>query len=44
VLKEGVKSGNQGGGVNSLTRHLEVEAGWRGVAKRGGGVAGISRR
>jgi hypothetical protein len=32
VVKEGVNSGNQGGGVNSLTRHLEVEAGWRGVA------------
>jgi hypothetical protein len=28
VVKEGVNSGNQGGGVNSLTRHLEVEAGW----------------
>jgi hypothetical protein len=35
VVKEGVKEGNQGGGVNSLTRHLEVEAGWRGVADRG---------
>jgi hypothetical protein len=28
VIKEGVNSGNQGEGVNSLTRHLEVEAGW----------------
>jgi hypothetical protein len=43
VVKEGVNSGNQGGGVNSLTRHLEVEAGWRGVAERGGGMAGIGR-
>jgi hypothetical protein len=34
-LRRGVNSGNQGGGVNSLTRHLEVEAGWRGVAERG---------
>jgi hypothetical protein len=30
VVKEGVNSGNQGGGVNSLTRHLEVEAGCAG--------------
>jgi hypothetical protein len=44
VVKEGVNSGNQGGGVNSLTRHLEVEAGWCGVAERGGGMAGIGRR
>jgi hypothetical protein len=35
VVKEGVNSGNQGGGVNSLTRHLEVEIGWLGVAERG---------
>jgi hypothetical protein len=40
VVKEGVNSGNQGGGVNSLTRHLEVEAGWRGVAERSGGEPG----
>jgi hypothetical protein len=40
----GDNSGNQGRGVNSLTRHLEVEAGWRAVAERGGGVAGIGRR
>jgi hypothetical protein len=44
VVKEGVNSGNQGGGVNYLTRHLEVEARWRGVAERGGGMAGIGRR
>jgi hypothetical protein len=44
VVKEGVDSGNQGGGVNSLTRHLEVEAGWRGAAERGGGMAEIGRR
>jgi hypothetical protein len=34
VVKEGVNSGNQGGEVNCLARHLEVEAGWRGVAER----------
>jgi hypothetical protein len=28
VVKEGVNSGNQGGEVNYLARHLEVEAGW----------------
>jgi hypothetical protein len=28
VVKEGVNSGNQGGEVNCLARHLEVEAGW----------------
>ncbi len=44
MVKKGVNSGNEGGGVNSLTRHLEVEAGWRGVAERGGGVAGNGRR
>ncbi len=44
VFKEGVNSGNQGGEVNCLARHLEVEAGWSGVAERSGGVAGIGRR
>jgi hypothetical protein len=44
VVKEGVNSGNQGGEVNYLAQHLEVEAGWRGVAERGGSVAGIGRR
>jgi hypothetical protein len=44
VVKEGVDSGNQGGEVNYLARHLEVEAGWSGVAERSGGMAGISRR
>jgi hypothetical protein len=44
VVKEGVNSGNQGGGVNYLTWHLEVEVGWRGAAERGGGMAGIDRR
>jgi hypothetical protein len=44
VVKEGVNSGNQGGEVNCLARHLEVEAGWSGVAERSGGVAGIDRR
>jgi hypothetical protein len=44
VVKEGVNSGNQGGEVNYLSRHLEVEAGWSGVAERSGGVAGIGRR
>jgi hypothetical protein len=43
VVKEGVNSGNQGEGVNSFTRHLEVEVGWRGVAERDDGVAGIGR-
>jgi hypothetical protein len=28
VVKEGVNSGNQGGEVNCLARHHEVEAGW----------------
>jgi hypothetical protein len=32
VVKEGVNSGYQGGEVNYLARHLEVEAGWSGVA------------
>jgi hypothetical protein len=27
-----------------LTRHLEAEAGWRGVAERSGAVAGVGRR
>jgi hypothetical protein len=31
-------------GVNTLTRHLEVEFVWHGVAERGGGVAGIGQR
>jgi hypothetical protein len=44
VVKEGVNSGNQGREVNCLARHLEVEAGWSGVAERSGGVAGIGRR
>ena len=44
VVKEGVNSGNQGGEVNFLARHLEVEAEWSGVAERSGGVAGIGRR
>jgi hypothetical protein len=44
VVKEGVNSGNQGGEVNCLARHLEVEAGWSGVTERSGGVAGIGRR
>jgi hypothetical protein len=44
VVKKGVNSGNQGGEVNCLARHLEVEAGWSGVAERSGGVAGIHRR
>jgi hypothetical protein len=44
VVKEGVNSGNQGGGVNCLARHLEVEVGWSGVAERSDGVAGIGRR
>jgi hypothetical protein len=43
VVEEGVNSGNQGGEVNYLARHLDVEAGWSGVAERSGGVAGISR-
>jgi hypothetical protein len=33
VVKEGVSSGNQGRGVNSLTWHLEVEVGWPREAK-----------
>jgi hypothetical protein len=44
VVKEGVNSGNQGREVNCLARHLEVEAGWSGVAERSGGVAGIGWR
>jgi hypothetical protein len=40
VVKEGVNSGNQGGGVNSLTRHLEVEAGWLREAVAWPGSAG----
>jgi hypothetical protein len=44
VVKEGVNSGNQGGEVNCLARHLEVEVGWSGVVERSGGVAGIGRR
>jgi hypothetical protein len=28
VVKEGVNSGNEGGGVDSLNQHPEVEAGW----------------
>jgi hypothetical protein len=28
VVKEGVNLGNQGGEVNFLAQHLEVEAGW----------------
>jgi hypothetical protein len=44
VGKEGVNSGNQGGEVNYLARHLKVEAGWSGVAERSSGVAGIGRR
>jgi hypothetical protein len=40
----GVNSGNQGGEVNCLARHLEVEAGWSGVAERSGGMPGIGRR
>jgi hypothetical protein len=44
MVKEGVNSGNQGGEVNCLARHLKVEAGWSGVAERGGGVAGIGQR
>jgi hypothetical protein len=42
VVKEGVNSRNHGGEVNCLARHLEVEAGWSGVAERSGGVAGIA--
>jgi hypothetical protein len=38
VVKEGVNSGNQGREVNCLARHLEVEAGWSGVAERSRGV------
>jgi hypothetical protein len=44
VVQEGVNSGNQDGEVNCLARHLEVEAGWSGVAERSGGVARIGRR
>jgi hypothetical protein len=44
VVEEGVNSGNQGGEVNYLAQHLEVEAGWSGVAERSGGLAGIGRR
>jgi hypothetical protein len=44
VLKEGVSSGNQGEEVNYLARHLEVEAGWSGVAERSCSMAGIGRR
>jgi hypothetical protein len=44
VVKEGVYSGNQGGEVNCLACHLEVVAGWSGVAERSGGVARIGRR
>ena len=44
VVKEGGNSGNQGGEVNCLAQHLEVEAGWSGVAERSGGVAGIGWR
>jgi hypothetical protein len=44
VVEEGVYSGNQGGEFNCLARHLEVEAGWSGVAERSGGVAGIGQR
>jgi hypothetical protein len=40
--KEGVNSGNQDGGVNSLTGHLEVEAGWREVAERGVGISDLT--
>jgi hypothetical protein len=40
VVKEGVNSGNQGGGVNSLTRHLEVESGWPREAAAWPGSAG----
>ncbi len=44
VVKEGVNSRNQGGEANCLARHLEVEAGWSGVAEGSGDVAGIGRR
>jgi hypothetical protein len=44
VVKEGVNSRNQGGEVNCLARHLEVEAGWSRVAERSGGMARIGRR
>jgi hypothetical protein len=44
VVKKGVNSGNQGGEVNFLAWHLEVEVGWSGVAERSGSMAGIGRR
>jgi hypothetical protein len=44
VVKEGVNSRNQGGEVNCLARHLEVEAWGSGVAERSSGVVGIGRR
>jgi hypothetical protein len=41
VVKEGVNLGNQGGEVNYLARHLEVEAGWPREAAAWPGSAGV---
>jgi hypothetical protein len=41
VVKEGVNSGNQGGEVNCLAQHLEVEAGWPREAAAWLGSAGV---
>jgi hypothetical protein len=41
VVKEGVNSGNQGGEVNCLAQHLEVEAGWPREAAAWPGSAGV---
>jgi hypothetical protein len=40
MVKEGVNSGNHGGEVNCLARHLEVEAGWLREAAAWPGSAG----
>jgi hypothetical protein len=40
VVKEGVNLGNQGGEVNCLAQHLEVEAGWPREAAAWPGSAG----
>jgi hypothetical protein len=41
VVKEGVNSGNQGGEVNCLAQHLEVEARWPREAAAWPGSAGV---